>query len=188
MKTLIIHPNDPSTDMLKNLYSWIPSQDAVVLDEKASNSKVTDEIRSGEYQRIMLLGHGSEYGLFAPFGQNQFGRDIISSRHVQFLREKEVIGIWCNANIFAAKYDLTGLFSGMVISEVSEAVQWNVPTAENEVLTHREEWARSLASHLQENWDDLRRIPDLMSSHEQNTLLEKFNYNSTFYVKNGEFD
>ena len=37
------------------------------------------------------------------------------------LRRHPVIGIWCHANLFAERFRLHDLFSGMVISEMEEA-------------------------------------------------------------------
>lgn len=193
MRTLIIHPNDPTTEMLRHLYSWLPEDDVCVMDEQVSNSQIEDALQSDEYGRIMLLGHGSEYCLFAPISgkhlYQQFGREIISPRHVQFLRGRDIIGVWCNANIFADRYGLTGLFSGMVISELIEAQQWNINASEDEIFEHREQWAESFGTYLHQHWDDTQVIPGLMNNHITGrplTHLEQFNYESVYYYINGE--
>jgi hypothetical protein len=182
MKTLVIHPNDPSTGFLDVLYKGRPG-DFVILTEKDSNSKVDDMLRSKEFDCVMMLGHGTENGLLAPNGKNMYGRLIISARNVQALREhKKLIGIWCNANIFAEKYSLSGLFSGMVISELSEAADWNVPADEDSLIEHRRLWAIHLAAAIDKHPDNLEDICDDMLSHlnEKSSLLEKFNYESVY--------
>lgn len=72
-----------------------------------------------EKDTIVLIGHGNENGLFNP----RMDGFIVDANTVQFLREKTIIGIWCFAGNFADKYDLTGFFSSMFISNPSELVE-----------------------------------------------------------------
>ena len=116
MKTLVIHPEDPSTEFLKIIYRNL---DCTILNDKSSSAKIRNGLK--EHQRIFLLGHGIETGLLSPYGGEQFGRLIVGPREVNFLRGKEVISVFCNSNIYGIKYGLSGLFSGMIISEESEA-------------------------------------------------------------------
>lgn len=182
MKTLVIHPNDPSTGFLDVLYKGRLGE-YVLLTEKDSNSMVDDMLRSDEFDCVMMLGHGTEYGLLAPNGNDMFGRLIISGRNVQALRDyKKLIGIWCNANIFAEKYGLSGLFSGMVVSELSEAADWNISASEEELMEHRRLWAQHLAESLDKHPDNLEEVCKEMNCHitEKSSLLEKFNYESVY--------
>ena len=182
MKTLVIHPNDSSTRFLDVLYKGRPGT-YVLMTEQDSNSKIDEALRSDEYDRIMMLGHGSEDGLFAPSGKDMIGRCIISAKNVQALRlHKNLIGVWCNANIFADKYHLEGLFSGMVISELIEAVTWSVPTSEDELMNHRQQWAVDLSDAIERFPDNLLDVRQAMLSHlsETSSYLEKFNYESVY--------
>lgn len=182
MKTLVIHPNDPSTRFLDVLYKGRPGT-YVLMTESDSNSKIDEALRSKEFDRVMLLGHGTEDGLLAPNGKDMFGRFIVSAKNVQALREcKCIIAVWCNANIFAEKYHLEGLFSGMVISELSEAADWSVPTSEDELINHRQQWARDLAESIEKFPDSLTDVRQAMLSHlsETSSYLEKFNYESVY--------
>lgn len=114
MKTLVIHPFDVTTHFLKPIY--VNHSDWTVMDCSISKGKIRKLIK--EYDRIIMLGHGSEDGLF-DFERN---RMIIDSTYVQLLREKTCICIWCYANEFVNKYKLTSpLYSGMIISDVDEA-------------------------------------------------------------------
>lgn len=175
---LIIHPQDPSTAFLKVLY---PSEENIILDERSSNSVIKKALQ--ENDRIMILGHGCETGLFAPFGNQQFGRLILGPSHVQFLRNKQIIGIWCNANMFAMKYDLTGLFSGMVISEVSEAFDLGFyDVTEEQVKLARELWANDVRSAI---LGDLSLAPEKMMERPKTYKIDYVNYSSLYYMKNG---
>lgn len=114
MKTLVIHPIDKTTDFLKPIYSGHSDWD--VMDCNISKSKMVRLIM--QYDRIIMLGHGSEDGLF-DFKRK---RMIINSNHVYLLRQKVCVCIWCNADEFVKKYKLTPeLYTGMIISDIDEA-------------------------------------------------------------------
>ena len=80
-----------------------------------------------ETEQIVLIGHGTECGLL----NQRLDGYIIDSRMVQFLRGKDVIGIWCNASNFADRYDLTGFFTSMFISNTNELMECGFQTFEN---------------------------------------------------------
>ena len=120
----IIHATDPTTKVLSYLYGQRHDISAFVT-ESSTNGDVKRAIRGDD--TIMMLGHGNQYGLFSKPNKNgDFKRFLITDRHVQFLREKTCIGIWCYANVFAERYGLHGLFSGMIISELQEAIDCNM--------------------------------------------------------------
>lgn len=80
-----------------------------------------------ETERIVLIGHGTECGLL----NQRLDGYIIDSRMVQFLRGIDVIGIWCNASNFADRYDLTGFFTSMFISNTRELIECGFQTFDN---------------------------------------------------------
>lgn len=111
MKTLVIHPEDESTDFLENIYSNIEC--TVIGDEFIDDEYLRELIE--DHDRIIMLGHGCPSGLFGGYGM------IIDESHVPLLIKKEVVAIWCNADQFIKKYNLKGYYTGMFISEVQEA-------------------------------------------------------------------
>ena len=127
----VIHANDPTTQILTILYQQ--REDVrMLITERNTSSDVPRAIRADDV--IMMLGHGNEYGLFSkPDRKGDYRRFLITDRHVQFLRDKTCIGIWCYANKFAEKYKLHGLFSGMIISELQEAIDMGVPATKDEI-------------------------------------------------------
>lgn len=180
-RVLVIHPKDNSTEFLRELY-W--KYDLDFLSDSASNSVIRRGLQ--DHSRIMLLGHGTEGGLLSPFCGDQFGRLIVGPRHVEFLRNKEIIGIWCNANIFAYRYGLTGLFSGMIISEESEYFDCtNAYLDLQEIRKHNKKWVRDLEKLLFLG-TDLSEIPSKMKERSTGTLLDDFNYSSLYNIVNGE--
>lgn len=116
MKTLIIHPEDSSTDFLKNIY--LDLDFTIVNDINFSKGKLRKLIQS--HDRIVMMGHGSDKGLFA---KNRF---IIDGSYVQFLKNKDCLFIWCNSNIFVEKHKLSGFYTGMIVSEPIEANLYNL--------------------------------------------------------------
>jgi len=128
----------------------------------------------------MMLGHGSCNGLFAPFGNEQFARLIVDSRLVYLLREHPCVGIWCNANQFAEKHNLKGLFSGMIISESEEAWDWGVDIEGEDLSRNNEELANDLEYCLRKY--SLNLIPQkMLDIQDYNSPLKDFNYNNIFY-------
>lgn len=75
-----------------------------------------------------MMGHGTDEGLLRTPITHQWS-NLINSKHVQLLREKEWnVFIWCHANEFVEKHKLKGFATGMIISEIDEAVFCSVIT------------------------------------------------------------
>lgn len=189
--SLIIHPNDQSTRFLRRLYGG--DADPVLLTELDNNKTIRETLlnRTLMDRPLVMLGHGCPQGLFAPRknkncrnGINQFGRLIISSRHVDALRKRETpcIGIWCYAVEFARKYNLHGLFSGMIISELDEAHDCGMYEFSNlEMQMYNQEFAEALTDCIDKY--PLQDVPDAMANYVSNpNRLEVFNYNNLYYL------
>lgn len=126
MKTLVIHPFDSSTRFLGEIYKGMDW--TVIRNLETSKKRIKEEIKN--HDRIVMLGHGTEQGLCTTNG-----RWLIDSSMVYLLREKEIVAIWCNADVFVKKYNLKGKYSGMIISEFEEAMYmgvWNTNSKEIE--------------------------------------------------------
>ena len=124
MSTLVLHPADPSTDFLKKIY------DGIDCDVISDFSDITDEQLKetiSEYDRIIMLGHGSEWGLH----DNLANRIVVDDSFAEVLRGKILIGIWCRANIYFLVHDLEGFRTGMFISDAEEAGQYGVDAGED---------------------------------------------------------
>jgi len=122
MDTLVIHPFDPTTAFLSTIYAdmkW------TVLSENVSKKVLKEQIKA--HQRIILMGHGSNMGLFGH------GRLFIDSKLVYLLREKECICIWCNANEFVSRYELKGFYTGMIISDFEEALLYCIKCTADDI-------------------------------------------------------
>jgi len=127
--TLIIHPKDASTKFLESVYHNIPNK--TVITGGVSKEFLLKEIEN--HQRIMMMGHGTASGLFSV-GQfkNTNGYIIDSSMVSGLTKKKESIFIWCNADQFVLRHQLTGFYTGMFISEVGEACYCGLPYVQQE--------------------------------------------------------
>ena len=77
MKTLVIHPQDSTTDMLSVIYD---NKDWTVITTNVSKSHLKMQIKN--HDRIVMLGHGTELGLIG------FNHYVIDSKFVYLLRDK----------------------------------------------------------------------------------------------------
>ena len=130
-KTLIIHPQDKSTTFLNHVYANIPNK--TVVQGGISKTDVKKLIVS--HDRVMMMGHGSPYGLFS-IGQfhDTFGF-IVDNEMTSLLAEKiNNVFIWCYASQFLQKTQLQGFATGMFISEVSEAHYCDVKLVNKQMI------------------------------------------------------
>lgn len=168
MKTLVIHPKDYSTDFLSHIYE---GKDYTVITENPSNSQLRKQII--EHDRIIMLGHGDARGLFGH------KRMLIHAQHVNFLREKEVIAIWCHADEFIKKYNLKGFYTGMFISEIDEAYYESVyGVTTNEIDTSNEVFAKAVGTHI----DSPNILTEVKDAYENNdSAIVVFNHQRLYY-------
>ena len=66
MKTLIIHPQDPSTTFLSPIYANLRNK--TVIKSGITKSELRELIVS--HDRVLMLGHGSPYGNLLIQGKN----------------------------------------------------------------------------------------------------------------------
>ncbi len=152
MKTLVIHPQDKSTDFLKPIYSNL--EGITVITGGMTRADVDQEII--KHDRIMMMGHGSPGGLFAVGQFTDNPGFIISHGTADILRDKECIFIWCNADRFVEANELKGLYSGMFISEVVEANYCNVHNISQDVVDESNNYfAKELGSVSNKSLDEM---------------------------------
>lgn len=122
MSTLVIHMDDRSTDFLKTIYE---GKGYPVITGNMSQRQAEEQIEA--HARIFMLGHGGPFGLFTR-------GFLVDERLGSLLAQKEDgLYIWCNADAYAVNNKLTGLVSGMFISEVTEAAMFGIQASQEEV-------------------------------------------------------
>ena len=149
---LVIHPKDKTTAMLSALYDGLEAQ--VVADYRTTKEMGHLLHHVSTQERIMLLGHGSDKGLFfrKDDSKDEYDKVIVSHAHAYHLRKHggNIVAIWCHADLFARKEQLHGLFSGMIVSEMKEAQEYGISCSQEDL--DREN--ANLAGHLRTLFDD----------------------------------
>lgn len=113
---LIVHIiSTEDTEHFSTIYQGIVNDENNIILINPTVHKLKKSIKN-ENGKIIFIGHGTEYGLL----NHRLDGYILDSKMVNLLRGKDIIGIWCNASNFADKYDLTGFFTSMFISNSFE--------------------------------------------------------------------
>lgn len=181
MKNLVIHPQDRSTDFLMPIYDNI--SDATIVNSGLSKAEVAQLIM--EHDRILMMGHGSPFGLFSVGRFNSPNGYIIDSTMVDILEDKECIAIWCNADQFMKRHSLNGFYSGMFISEVGEATYCGLPGTSQDIVTSSNDYFAQLVGEvvnqpLNEIYDYVKENYGLLT---EDNPVALYNYNR-LYLKN----
>lgn len=132
-----------------------------------------------ETEQIVLIGHGTEHGLL----NQRLDGYIIDSRMVQFLRGKDVIGIWCNASNFADRYDLTGFFTSMFISNTHELIECGFQTFDNcddEIMRQNQIFASRINQLLSTNTPSREWATILFDSLNNEERFVYYNYEAMY--------
>lgn len=125
MKTLVMHPQDSSTDFLKICYeNHLEDKEWTIINDfsKITKKRLKELIK--ENDKIIMMGHGFGQGLFNPnFNSSCKHLDslLIDDSHAPLLKEKETISIWCFSDRYFKRHNIKGFHTGMIISEVKEA-------------------------------------------------------------------
>ena len=173
MKTLVIHPTDPSTDFLKPIYANVTG-DVTVLTGGYTKNEVRQMVL--EADRVMMMGHGAPQGLFSvgQFGDTKNGLIIDSSMLTALARKPNNVYIWCNADQFVNYYHLNGFYSGMFISEYGEAAYFRVSTMMGDVETSNDLFANIVGKSIMMEAKNIHDNTKLLY-HIENNKVAKYN-------------
>ena len=116
MKTLVVHPDDRTTDFLKPIYYRL-SDTTVLTGGNYSSNEINKLIES--HDRVIMLGHGWEHGLLSKDAFTH-GTYIINQANADALRAKDnSVFIWSYAEDFVARNNLKAICTGMFIRKKS---------------------------------------------------------------------
>lgn len=136
MKTLILHPEDKTTEFLTTIYANLNKKTVI----KGGVSKLELREMIEEHDRILMLGHGSPYGLLSRGQFPHAGLYIVDLSIVLPLKSKSnCMYIWCYADQFVHRHELSGLSTGMFISEAGEADYWRFEDIEQGLIDQSNE-------------------------------------------------
>ena len=170
--------------MLSALYDGLGAQ--VVTDYRSTKEMGHLLHHVSTQERIMLLGHGSDKGLFfrEDDSKDEFDKVIVGHAHAYHLRKHggNIVAVWCNADQFARAEGLHGLFSGMIITELCEAEQYRIKTSQDELNRENVKLSLRLRTLLIEN-TPLSEIPKLLLAMDDiHSPLTTFNYKNFSFL------
>ncbi len=117
MNKLVIHPNDPSTTFLSKVYENL--SDVTLVRGGVEKNELMTMVDS--HDQVIMLGHGTPHGLMSV-GQFPGRGFVIDDSFAPTLAKKNnSIFVWCNADQYVDWNMLRGFYTGMFVSEVSEA-------------------------------------------------------------------
>lgn len=183
MNTLIIHPEDKTTNFLMRIYADIPK--ATVVTGGVTRERLKGLIRS--HDRVMMMGHGSFCGLLSVGNFPDSVMYAVDHEFANLLRSKrESVFIWCYALSFVHKHGLHGFACDMFISEDLEAEMMGVSATSEQVEESNQAFGRIVGVNIHKE-----SIPLYESVTEAYSELAKTNpvaaYNlKRLYVNTGE--
>lgn len=170
---------DPDTRVLQQIWEGL---DAKILKYERNHIFSESEIReaiSNEEDTLIIAGHGDGFGCWDPHGGYTLNYNLLP-----FIKAKNVIGIWCHASAFAERYNVGGFFSGMFISNVSEA-HYTLPSVRNvsaQQITASEVKFCKILNDLLKNNIPLKEWKAKIDLQTDKTFaVENYNYSNTKY-------
>jgi hypothetical protein len=176
---LVIHIiSTDDTKEFSGIYDGLQSNEntTILINPKKSDCK---KAIINEKERIVFIGHGTEWGLL----NQRLDGYIVDSNSVQFLRDKDIIGIWCDASNFAFRYDLTGFFTSMFISNYHELVECGFDTfddCESEIKRQNKIFASRINQLLSANTPSREWAGILFDSLDHEKRFVYYNYKALY--------
>lgn len=173
MKTLVIHAEDPTTDFLCKIYEGKKDWTILRTAEECEKENIINAIAF--HDRVIMLGHGYEHGLFGHGG-------LIVDKEVVFLsglqNKKECVYIWCNADVFVQNNDLHGFFTGMFVSEPEEAEMYDLPFTKESIKKSNNLFAEVVGTYIDHPFMYMRIVENYQPP---GNFVALFNWNRLYY-------
>jgi hypothetical protein len=178
MKTIVIHPKDPTTDFLSLIYRDLGF--TVVNKNISPSDELIDLIK--EHDRVILMGHGLRHGLFCDSGF------FNSEELLEVLRTKECIFIFCFASTFAKSFGVNSLCTGMFVSEKQEADYFSLDVTQAEVDFSNNSFSAAMRQALNTG-DEVRSLQEIHDCVKKfypaiNSVVETYNAEQIEYINN----
>lgn len=127
---------------------------------------------------VMLIGHGSRDGLFG-YEPNTMA---IDKDNANLLFDRIVIGVWCFAAEFADIHNLRGFFTSMFISNMQEALMFNMykNLHEEDLPEENERFAKEINEMIRTNAPVCRWVELLQEGCHRNIPFVRFNYEALY--------
>lgn len=154
--------------------------DAIIL-VNPMREEFEEVMRQHPGEPFMCIGHGSPCGLFAAHGDEW--SHIIDDTNVDLLMDREVIGIWCHADMFAEQYGLHGFFTHMFISNPTECACFAMDEHSYEECNEQNVRFATLINEYVRNGKPLNEwVETLQASHDDVDFVN-YNYDHLQYFE-----
>jgi hypothetical protein len=164
---LVIHPKDPTTDFLKDIYKDIPNSKITVVSDPYYKHYVHPL-----FDRAIILGHGTPHGLI--------GINIDPLLPI-LKKQSNNIYIWCNADEYVKHNSLKGMCTGMMCSEVSEANIYKINVNQFEVACSNELFAKTIGKYV--NLTPEKCVENVKREYFKDSDLIRFNNERIYFFK-----
>ena len=173
--TLVIHPKDETTVMLKYVYANHPEW-TVCEDNGISRNELMELI--SKHDRIIMLGHGTPYGLI----NSKRTGFLIDDSYAELLRNKETVSIWCYSHEYFLRNKLPGFHTGMIISEVGEEhmVLGEAPLDERQIYINMINFSKVISECIEMPPREMRKY--VLEHYTGQDAVTCFNRNNIYVV------
>jgi len=103
-KICIIHPVDPTTDFLDQIYMGLDDSQINLLRLKNKSDHDSFYESPPEEKRVLFLGHGTTDSLNGAMNDNYEQKHFISEKQLTVLSKKDVILFSCRSNQYIKKF------------------------------------------------------------------------------------
>lgn len=184
MTVIFSNAGDEDCEMLRELWKDLDNLNLIELDQYYSIKNAKKIIRdaiSQEEDFLILCGHGSPGGLFLP---SLLGY-AFDETDIPYVKAKNILCIWCNANKFCENYEFYCLTSSMYISNTSEAIYYNFNENNNQEFINEtnSNTFQTMNNYIKNNiplqdWTNL-----LIENVDKTNAIDTFNRKGMVYYK-----
>lgn len=189
----IIYSNfgDQDTQLLQLIWEGLnPDRIIEITHDTEDYEDIIDEALMSENDTLIMCGHGTTQGLLHP--NLDSGQYIIHENNVHLIHAQNVIGSWCYAADFAETQHLHGFFTGMFISNESEAEQHGITFAQSDYddvnieITQYETYFNLMVHNFLESNVPLSEWLNILNNDGINhsNIIGYFNFNRMRYFNN----
>jgi len=177
MKTLVIHPQDETTEMLSHIYEGRDYM--VVRNPDIGKESLRSLIQT--HDKIIMLGHGLPEGLINPLFKLTRKIDdlyLIDDSFADLLKSKETISIWCFSDQFFKKHGIPGFHTGMIISETIESIYMlgRCPLSEHQLADNMIRFSKTIGACIEKTPQEMKEY--ILSNYEGDDEITRFNRNN----------
>lgn len=117
MTIIFSNREDRDCICLKKVFEGLDAKVVEITPHMRNWENKVDDALFDEDETLVIIGHGTGYGLLAP----SFGEYVVHDNNVGLIHAENVICIWCFASEFCKRNGLHAFASNMFISNTSEA-------------------------------------------------------------------